>query len=272
MVKLIAFDLDGTFLDDRKHIPEENLRAIRYAAEKGAVVVPATGRLFLGIPEELASLPFLRYYILINGAKVYDAKEDKIISAAEIPVDTALDLFRHGKEIGAIYDCYMDDTGYMEAPMRDALDEYSPNKAYIAYMKSIRRPVDNISEFIRDKTSVQKVQYFFKDLDERARQLKLIPELFPGIKASSSVSMNIEMNSVNAGKGPALAALCCYLGFSPEDAVAFGDGMNDADMLSAAGLGIAMKNSDPDVLAYADRITDFDNNEAGVAKMIYEIV
>ena len=127
---------------------------------------------------------------------------------------------------------------YLGAPkedyIRDALDEYSPNKAYIAYMKSIRRPVDNISEFIRDKTSVQKVQYFFKNLDERARQLKLIPELFPGIKASSSVSMNIEMNSVNAGKGPALAALCRYLGFSPEDAVAFGDGMNDADMLSAA--------------------------------------
>ena len=70
MFKLIAFDLDGTLLDDRKQIPEENLRALRYAAEKGVHLVPATGRLLCAIPEQLAALPFIRYHILINGAKV----------------------------------------------------------------------------------------------------------------------------------------------------------------------------------------------------------
>ena len=33
-IRLIAFDLDGTFLDDDKHIPPENLRAMERAAEK----------------------------------------------------------------------------------------------------------------------------------------------------------------------------------------------------------------------------------------------
>ena len=44
-VKIIAFDLDGTLLDDKKHIPQENLRALREAAAAGALLVPATGRL-----------------------------------------------------------------------------------------------------------------------------------------------------------------------------------------------------------------------------------
>ena len=61
--KLIAFDLDGTLLDGRKQVSPENLRALEAAAESGAVVAAATGRIIGGIPEEIRSLPFLRYYI-----------------------------------------------------------------------------------------------------------------------------------------------------------------------------------------------------------------
>ena len=57
MRRLLAFDLDGTLLDDDKHIPEENLRAIALAAERGWVPVPATGRLFPGIPQAVKELP-----------------------------------------------------------------------------------------------------------------------------------------------------------------------------------------------------------------------
>ena len=49
-VKLIAFDLDGTLLDERKNIPEENMQALSAAAEAGTLLVPATGRIFTGIP------------------------------------------------------------------------------------------------------------------------------------------------------------------------------------------------------------------------------
>ena len=44
-VKLIAFDLDGTLLDDDKHLPEENLAALRAAYDRGIFLVPATGRI-----------------------------------------------------------------------------------------------------------------------------------------------------------------------------------------------------------------------------------
>lgn len=273
MYKLIAFDLDGTFLDDNKKIPEENLRAITFAAEQGAQIVPATGRLSGGIPKEISSLPFVRYYILINGAKVYDSVEDRIVSAAELSVDTALSLFERGRSLGCLFDCYVDDRGYMEKKMFDRLPEIADNPAYLAFMQKMRTPVDDLPSFVRENAaSVQKVQYFFtKDMmDERERQLSLLSKDFPEIKPASSISFNIEINSVHAGKGPAIAALCRELNISLEETIAFGDGMNDLDMISVAGMGVAMSNSEPELLRIANKITG-SNNEAGVAKAIYEL-
>lgn len=275
MYKLLAFDLDGTFLNDEKQIPEENLRAIRYAAEKGVEIVPATGRLFCGIPKELASLPFIRYYILINGAKIYDALEERIVSSADLSKDTALSLFRRGQELGCFYDCYVDDRGYMEKDMFNSLEELVDNPAYLRFMRSIRTPVDDLSAFVSEHAeTVQKVQYFFRkeDMGIRERELSVLPELYPEIQAASSISFNIEVNSRLAGKGPSLVSLCGVLGISAAEAIAFGDGLNDADMLKAAGTGIAMLNSDPGLLPYSDMITRVTNNEAGVAEMIYELI
>ena len=268
-LKLIAFDLDGTFLDDQKKIPEENLKAVRAAAERGIHIVPATGRLYEALPAELRDQDYIRYYILINGAKVYDAKEDRVLFSAELPNAVALALFDNAEKIGCLYDCYLRDKGLMSRGLYDALDDLVENKVYLEYMKSIRRPVEDLKTFIReDGGTVQKVQYFFKDMEERKRQLATLTDRFPGIKATSSIPMNIEINSSNAAKGPALRALCEYLGFTAENAAAFGDNTNDLTMVQAAGRGVAMKNSDDTLLAAAKIVTAADNNAAGVGKTI----
>ena len=75
MLKLIAFDLDGTILRDNKELSRRSLEALELAAGKGIRIVPATGRLYSGIPEEIRTLPFVRYVIAANGAEVYDAAE-----------------------------------------------------------------------------------------------------------------------------------------------------------------------------------------------------
>ena len=272
-IRLIAFDLDGTFLDSCKNIPEENIRAIECAAQMGIHIVPATGRLYTGLPAVLRELPCIRYYILINGALVYDAAEDKVLLSAELSNDLALSIFSHGDAVHALYDCYLNNQGLMTRSMYDALDAFVPDKHYLSYMRSIRQPVDDLPALIRaDGGTVQKVQYFFTDMEERARQLELLPKLFPGVKATSSMPMNIEINSANASKGPALSFLCSYLGFSDENALAFGDGTNDLDMLLAAGTGVAMKNSDEKLFSAADLITEEDNNAAGVGKTILKLL
>ena len=59
MIKMIGLDLDGTFLDSNKNIPEENIRAVTEALDRGICVLPVTGRPFGAIPKEiLTCVPF----------------------------------------------------------------------------------------------------------------------------------------------------------------------------------------------------------------------
>ena len=62
-VALIAFDLDGTLLDDDKSIPSENLQALAAAHEAGITLVPATGRILKGMPQALMETGMFRYFI-----------------------------------------------------------------------------------------------------------------------------------------------------------------------------------------------------------------
>lgn len=273
--KLIAFDLDGTLLDKDKNIPAENLRALEAAASRGIETVVATGRIMEGIPEELKKLPYMRYYISINGAYVYDAKENKTLHRGEIPLETALQLCNYMDALPVLYDCYQDSRGWMTRSMYERAPEFFDKNSYVLdLVRRLRSPVESLPETLRQRgRPVQKLQMHFQPQHEkeRLRQLELIPELFPELAATSSVTGNIELNSLSAGKGKALAALCRSLGIDPRDSVAFGDGSNDIEMLRAAGLGVAMDNADAQVKAAADAVTGT-NNDAGVAQMIWKLL
>lgn len=270
--KLIAFDLDGTFLDTAKTMPEENLAALTAAAERGIYAVPATGRIYNGIPEALRSLPFMRYYICINGAYVYDAVEDTVIHRAEVPLETALRFYEYMDGKPALYDCYQDGRGYMTKAMYDRAEEYVTEAGVLRLLKTLRIPVPELKAYLREKgEDVQKLQAYYADTAERDRELARLPGLFPELLFSTSVKNNIEVNYHTAGKGNGLAALCRHLGIDPADAVAFGDSSNDTDMLLAAGCGIAMANALPQVKEIADALT-LSNDECGVADAIYKMV
>ena len=274
-VKLIAFDLDGTVLDDDKSVPAENLRALEAAAARGIHIVPATGRIVEGVPEVIRNLPFIRYYIAINGAYVYDAKEEKILYRGEIPVELAIRLCEYMDTLPVLYDCYQYNFGWMSRDMFERTEEYfSQEPGIYELVKRTRELVDDLKDtFRRRGDPVQKLQMYFKpdQMDERQRQLELVPRMFPGLTASSSLKNNIEINSVTAGKGPALVALAKSLGVEIAETVAFGDGSNDLSMIEAAGLGVAMDNAAPAVRAAAGMITG-KNTEAGVAQAIWRLL
>ena len=271
-VRLIAFDLDGTLLDGRKNIPEENLRALRAAAAAGALLVPATGRLYTGVPELLRQLPVARYFITINGACAYDAVEDKNLYASELSVDCCLRLIAYMDRLPAIYDCYQDNWGYISRDMFEKAGDYIPDPGIMKMMRELRTPVDSLADTLRQKgRPVQKMQMHFQDMDERKRQLKLVAERFPETAVSSSLPWNIEINSAGATKGQALKALCSALDIDLGDVLAFGDGSNDLDMLRTAGIGVAMGNAVEEVKAAADWVAP-NNEEAGVAAGIWRIM
>lgn len=264
-VKLIAFDLDGTLLDGRKRIPEENLLALQAAAAAGALLVPATGRIYTGVPEVLRQLPWARYFITVNGAYAYDAVDDRNLYTSELQVDTCLRLIEYMDSLPVIYDCYQDNWGYISRDMFEKAANYIPDPGILKMMHELRTPVDNLAETLRQRgRPVQKMQMHFLDLAERKRQLKRVAELFPETAVSSSLPWNIEINSVGATKGQALKALCSDLHIDLADVLAFGDGSNDLDLIRTAGIGVAMSNGAEDVKAAADWIAP-SNEECGVA-------
>lgn len=274
-IRLIAFDLDGTLLDDRKGIPPENIRALEEAADRGIVPVPATGRIVRGIPEAVKRLPGARYFIVSNGAGVYDAREGRLLYRGDVPLELALRCYEYMDTLPVLYDCYQNDMGYMSRWMYDSCAPYFTTEPHmLELIRRLRVPVEDLKETLRQRGEpLQKLQMFFRpeDLPLRERELRRIPELFPELVATTSVSNNIEINSVNAGKGKAMRALAAHLGIRPEETLAFGDGSNDRELLELAGWGVAMANADPAVKAVADEIAA-SNNEAGVARVIRRIL
>ncbi len=270
--KLIAFDLDGTLLKTDKSVSPRSLRALEAAHERGALIVPATGRIFKGVPEPLRTAAFARYFITVNGAKTLDAREDAVLFRAEIPNALALRLMEHMDGLDVIYDCYKDDWGFVSRSMYERAGDYISDRGILKLFYRSRTPVEDLKDFLRaDGGSVQKAQMHFRDMGARKRELETVGTLFPEIAVSTSVPSNIELNIAAANKGDALTALCLALGIAPEDTLAFGDGTNDLTMIRAAGCGVAMANADPAVLAEADAVCG-DNERDGLAEYLERLM
>lgn len=269
--KLIAFDLDGTLLDEEKHVPEENNLALREAAERGVLLVPATGRILRGIPEEVLRLPSLRYFILSNGAAVYDAQERRTVARGDIPLDLTLRIMEFLDTQPVLYDCYQNDMGYMSRDMFERMEPYFVNEPqFLKLMHVLRVPVPDLKQTLRERGEpVQKIQFFYRpeDSERRLEMLRDFSAYFPEICATASVSNNVELNSVHAGKGNALRALCAALGIDTAQTLAFGDGINDISLLQSAGRGVAMANAQEAVKAAADAVCE-SNEAAGVGKEV----
>ena len=125
-VKLLALDLDGTLLNSQKELTLRTRDALYAAAGASVEIVPTTGRFFTGMPEVIQKLPFLHFAITINGAQVYDIREKKAVSTAEIPLETALRVLEYLDGFPVIYDCYQDNWGWMTRSMQENAAAFVP--------------------------------------------------------------------------------------------------------------------------------------------------
>ena len=267
-IRIIALDLDGTLLTSDKRLSDRNRAALERAAAAGIAIVPTTGRIFPGLPAQIRQLPFLRYAITANGASVYDAAEDVTLYREEIPVEKAVEIMAWLEGYPVIYDCYMEDRGWMTEAMWLQAETYAPNKYYVEMIRTLRKPVPELKAFLLERgSSVQKIQAFCLDEAMQAHLLREAPRRFDALAVSTSVSRNVEINQDAANKGSALLALAKILGVDRSQVMAFGDGINDLDMIRAAGVGVAMENAVDAVKQAADRIT-LGNDADGVAVVI----
>ena len=278
-IKIVALDLDGTLLDSQKRLSERNRAALERAAAKGVLVVPTTGRFFGMMPPAIRDLPFVRYAITINGAQVYDRETDTALVRDEIPLEMALAVMETLDGYDVIYDCYRQNWGWMTAALQDKAADYATNEHYLKMVREFRRPVPELKAHLRATASdgdVQKVMLFARNGDRAAAEACLralsdeIAAKFPAIKVTASTWNNIELNIRTAHKGNALGRFADHLGFSLENCMAFGDGMNDFTMVEAAGVGVAMENAVDEVKRVAGIVTAT-NDEDGVAAVLEKL-
>jgi len=270
-IRIIGLDLDGTLLDPSKKITQFTFDTLKEAAARGIEIVPTTGRYFTAMPSCIHEMPFVNYCININGASVAEVSTGKKIYIAEIPLSEALDIMRFLDDKPVIYDCYMDDRGFVTASFKERIPECIKDPHFRTMFDTLRQPVPELKEFIAGKgMDIQKIQFFTADHDLQQRLLHHGAELFPDIICTCSVAdENVEFNNIRANKGDALAGLAKHLGLTPDNCMSFGDGDNDIPMLTACGVGVAMANACPEALAAADYVT-LSNAEDGVAHFIRE--
>ena len=91
-IRLIAFDLDGTVLDDHKKILPQTKAALESAAGRGIEIVPATGRPYCGLSSEIDRLQGVRYVLTCNGAGVYEKETGKCRMESGMSLDSFLPL------------------------------------------------------------------------------------------------------------------------------------------------------------------------------------
>ena len=273
-IKIIALDLDGTLLDSQKRLSDGNRAALEEAAAKGVLIVPTTGRFFGMMPQAIRDLPFVRYAITINGAQVYDRETGTAIVREEIPLDMALDIMRLLDGYDVIYDCYRSNWGWMTESLQNKAEDYATDAHYVKMVREFRNAVPELKAYLESTASegdVQKVMLFARNTPGSEAVTKAITEAvrerFPQIKATSSTWNNLELNIETAHKGNSLRRFAEHLGYALDNCMAIGDGMNDLSMIEAAGLGVAMSNAHPLVIAAADHVTA-SNDEDGVAKAI----
>ena len=266
-IKLIAFDLDGTLLNDKKELTEENGRALLEAADKGIHLVPATGRFSGAMPEFFKELP-IRYAIYMNGAQIYDIQEQRVLDEVLVPWEQCVQVLEVFDWLPVLYDCYVDNRAYMSQAFRPYLEEYALNEHFLWMMRDLRTPVPELKQFVAQTGhDIQKFQAYFRPQEYPLRAQLLEHLKIPGIAISSSIPNNLELNHEKATKGHALRRLAAHLGLDMSQTMACGDGSNDLTMIREAGIGVAMERSWEPLKEAADYITA-DCNESGVGKAI----
>lgn len=269
-IKIIALDLDGTLLDSEKKLSDVNRDALARAAEKGVFIVPTTGRFFGMMPEVIRNLPFVRYAITVNGAQVYDRKTDTAIVREEIPLATAIEVMKILDGFDVIYDCYRNNWGWMSEAFKSKAEFYATDEHYLKMVYDFRKPVPELKAHLKATAAegdVQKIMLFARldgDKETTRKIAEAINARFPEINVTSTTWNNLELNIKSAHKGVAVKRFAEYLGLSLENCMAIGDGRNDLTMIEAAGIGVAMANAHPDLLATADYVT-LSNDDNGVA-------
>ncbi len=240
MKRIFFFDIDNTLLDHRTHtIPNSATAAIARLHQAGHMVVVATGRSY-GHAEPVVE-PFDPDYVITqNGARIH-RHHAEVYSRTLDPA--ALDrLFDRMATQGHPYGANQGVIGY--------INEAVP--ATTIALDSVNLPWQTNDPFYR-REAVHQAWLFFDEALDSSYWPVLIAD-FPEFDFVRWNKTGVDVMPAGVNKWTGCQWVLEQTGFRAEDAIAFGDGLNDMQMLQGVGLGIAMDNGHPELKAIADHI------------------
>lgn len=265
MYRLIAVDMDGTLLNEKKEISNRCRKAIFKLKEQGKKLVLATGRPLNGVIQYIEKLELFDendYVIAFNGALVQSTKSKQIIFHKPLSLDAYQELYRISRQLGVNIHALTD-----KSVLTPKNNPYTEIESGINKIPILEGPVEEVEA----STLIVKVM-FVDDPEKLDAALVQLPDWVKDkytILRSAPYFLEFLDKSVNKGTG--VSAVAKQLGIKREEVICVGDAGNDLAMIRYAGLGVAMGNAFDEVKSEADYITH-SNEEDGVAHVIEEFM
>lgn len=256
MIKLIATDMDGTFLAEDGTYDQARLAALLpKLTEKGIVFTVSSGRSLLAIDQLFE--PFLDQIAVIaeNGSVVQYQGEvlfaDVMTQEQYAEVAEKILANPHYLETGMVF------SGQKAAyVLKGASQEYiQKTKHYYANVKV----VDGFEDMEND--TIFKVSTNFTG-DTVLEGSDWLNQALPYATAVTTGFDSIDIILKEVNKGFGMDHLCLALGIEPSETIAFGDNFNDYQMLEFAGKAIATENARPEIKAISDQVIGHCNDGA----------
>ncbi|KQB85978.1 Cof-type HAD-IIB family hydrolase [Corynebacterium lowii] len=257
--RLVAVDMDGTFLDGQGNIPAAFWDLYPRLREAEIIFVPASGRQLATLRDLFQPLSPHLHFIAENGTVV--AQGEQVLSTTPMSADSVHSIIDAVKTSPSPMDLVIckPQVGYVDHP--DAAAEVGKYYHSVKTAEDLHSVVDD---------SVIKVA-IYSERDAESYGAPRIREAAPQEHTVISGAHWIDVMSPQANKGRALAQLCETLGISPQNSLAFGDYLNDLELLQQAGTSYAMSNAHPLLKEQADHIAP-PNTEAGVITVLESLL
>ena len=263
---LIAFDMDGTLLNSEKQITKDTLDMIALAGEKGKIVCLSTGRCMPELKEYIPNVPGLRYIIGECGVFVRDMKTGKDLFSHPMSAEIASEILRRVRESGEDVMLHIhSERSIVQRSHAARMADYNMGVYQSMFERVCFMPEDIIDFFLSAPFEPNKVNLYCREGEQRERMRRMLSDL--NVEFTYVEGCSLECTPAGISKGKGLKFLCDYLGIPIERSIAVGDADNDLEMLSCAGLAVAMGNAKDNVKALADVIVA-DNDSDGCAEAI----
>jgi Cof subfamily protein (haloacid dehalogenase superfamily) len=253
MKKILFFDIDGTLYDFKNDsVPVNTRKALKQLKEDGHILVIATGRAPSLIPYIFEKLDIeIDHVIALNGQIVLH--KDEIIKEFVIDYMLIDEIFKQAKKHDFLYGGTTNEGRYI-SNIADFIHEI---------WGDYNIDIPNILDNFHQERKVYQAHLYIKEHEEHH-----FDDFKDRVHFNRWHNQVVNVLPIGLGKSNAINWLINHLGIRHDDTIAFGDGLNDIDMLEFVKLGIAMGNSeDETVFEAADYITD-DIDQDGLYKAL----